>query len=60
MNDDIKQYYTLDDIGFIGMQHKNQSPASKRYHDRKTAKIVKAIKEGTFVEPSRRRKKSDK
>ncbi|SFO65717.1 hypothetical protein SAMN05428949_5996 [Chitinophaga sp. YR627] len=60
MNDDIKTYYTLDDIGFIGMQNKSQSPASRKYHARKTAKIFKAIKEGTFVEPSQRRKKSDK
>lgn len=54
---DINKYYALDDIGFIGVQE-YKSPASKKYHDRKTAKIVKAIKEGTFVEPSRRRKKS--
>lgn len=60
MNDDIKKYYTLDDIGFIGVQNKNETPASRAYHARKTAKIMKAIKEGTFVEPTRRRRKSDK
>ncbi len=38
-----KGYYKLDEIGFIGVQEE-KSPASKKYHDNRTARIFKAAK----------------
>ena len=38
-----KDYYKLDEIGFIGVQEE-KSLASKKYHDNKTAQIFKAAK----------------
>ncbi|SDH44596.1 hypothetical protein [Chitinophaga filiformis] len=36
-------YYRLDEIGFIGVQEE-RFPASKKYHDNRTARIFKAAK----------------
>lgn len=38
-----KDYYKLDEIGFIGIQEK-KNLASKKYHDNKTAQIFEAAK----------------
>ncbi|SHN39942.1 hypothetical protein [Chitinophaga sp. CF418] len=38
-----KNYYKLDEIGFIGVQEE-RSEASKKYHDNRTARIFKAAK----------------
>lgn len=38
-----KDYYKLDEIGFIGVQEE-KSVVSKKYHDNRTAQIFKAAK----------------
>jgi len=38
-----KNYYKLDEIGFIGVQEE-RSKASEKYHDNRTARIFKAAK----------------
>ena len=45
---DKKKYYKLDDIGIVGTQEK-RSPASYRYHSRKTGKILRQFKEDQAV-----------
>ena len=43
--DNKKQYYALDDIGFVGVQVK-QTAKSKRYHEKRTGEVLRAYRMG--------------
>ena len=43
--DKKKQYKTLDDIGFVGVQVK-QTAKSNRYHEKRTAEVLRAYRMG--------------
>ena len=43
--DNKKQYYGLDEIGFVGVQAK-QTAKSKRYHEKRTGEVLRAYRMG--------------
>ena len=45
-----KQYYKLDDVGFIGKQEK-KSPSSESYHTKKSGEVFRQARSASSKQP---------